>query len=749
MSNTRDTQAVLANLADRIHDALKGFMDSDYYLVDAPYIRNVGDHLIFAGEMEFFSRFPNCHCRGIHSLETFAFPEIRESDTVFIHGGGNLGDVWSSHLDFQERVVATYPRNRIVVFPQSAHFQSSDRLERTKSIFCAHEHLTICARDEASYQFLLRHFPANEVRLVPDMAFFVRQLPQGRSQVSPKAPTLLFARFDAERQEADLLVRYRQHVPCEVRDWPTIEQSCDGYRHLRKLIAEKHYQEADCYFKEEFHPQVIQQGVDFISAYARIVSMRLHGLILALLLGKTDVRYVDNSYGKIGSLCRSWLDGIAAVKELSAEDLPAKDDIPELTVVVAAHKRPETIRETLESVFRQRGVSFEVLVFNGVVGPDPVDDVVREFPEAIYVKDAKCLTLSAKHRRGIELARTPFMYMIDDDDCLTDRDFFSKAVVRLRMDSSLAFVSGGVTFQIYEEGCATPVSKVVPLANEGRLAGVDFFRGCQVLFPKPQSTCTTVFRVSSVVAGEALFECSDSSIFLKASLNGDVWFMPDIVADYRVWKASMTHGRGSDMAFKLNVLEQKLALYRQAKGIVADALGWWAETFKMNFRYFERSIGSAENREKLIQWGLAHSEGSVVIESFCLNCRAVQAGKPKRNADDVRKIAELERRVRELQEKSEKLRKTKVELWAQKQEAEKGRADLWARLQSAEKSRGELWTQTQELRKRLGALWSQKQASEKAKSDLYGQLLAKEAQRRQLEKVLERLSKIVKEGESE
>ena len=724
MMGAADVQTVLDGLSRRIHDELKDFMVADYWLVDAPYIRNVGDHLILAGERAFFAQFPACRCRGLHSLETFQFPEIREEETVFIHGGGNLGDVWPAHLDFQERIVAAYPRNRIVVLPQSAHFASEERLARTKEIWGGHGNLlTICARDEASYAFLTQHFPMNDVRLVPDMAFFVRDLPNPTPRQGSGHAALLFTRLDAERRETDLLVRYRQQVPCEVKDWPTIERESDEYLHLHELIASRKYQEADRYFRETFHPWVIRQGVDFMAAYGRIVTLRLHGLILALLLGKRDVRYVENSYGKIGSLCRTWLDGLPMVRALTPEDLPALDGRrPDLTVIVAAHRRPETLAGTLASIYRQQGLAYEVLVINGVEGIDSVDNVMREFPEAIYIKDARYLTLSAKHRHGIELARAPFVYMIDDDDCLTDVGFFAKAVDLLRADPTLAFVSGGVTFQIYEDGSTCPVAKRVPLAKEGRIAGVDFFRGCQILFSKPQSTCTTVFRVSSIVSGEALFECSDSSVFLKASLNGDAWFLPDIVADYRAWKSSMTYGRGSDMAFKLNVLEQKLALYREAEGKVPDALGWWAETFKMNFRYFERSIGSEEDREKLIRWGLSHTAGSLVIEAFCKGCRTASAAKSDAKSSskpkDAGRLAELAASVRDLQRRNGALWKEKADLRAQMQESLKNRQDLWVRLQAAEK----------------------------AKTALYTQLVDREAQRRRLEQVLARVSGIVQEG---
>jgi pyruvyl transferase EpsO len=53
-------------------------------------------------------------------------------------------------------------------------------------------------------------------------------------------------------------------------------------------------------------PLTSEYAIDFMSQYDEVYSTRLHGGILAMLLGK-KVHMIDNTYGKISSLYNTWL----------------------------------------------------------------------------------------------------------------------------------------------------------------------------------------------------------------------------------------------------------------------------------------------------------------------------------------------------------------------------------------------------------------------------------------------------------
>ena len=608
----------VCELRQRIDDQIASLVTSDYRIIAAPYIRNVGDHLIFQGEVDFLAQFKH-KCKGAHSVWTFNFPEIAKDEIIFIHGGGFIGDAWGGGtLRVLNRVITRYTDNPIIIFPQSVSFKSLEFLEETKRVWSRHRRLTVCARDQVSYDFLKDHFQQNSVLLVPDMALYADIKKWTSDEPVDERESLLFMRWDCEAKDKLSLVRLQQALCCEARDWPTITGSNAVYREMQRLKVEKKLEEADRFFLEKLHPHCLREGIRFLTPYRDIYTTRLHGLILSMLMNKPRITFIDNSYGKIGALYQTWLKDVEGISEVT-KDLQAlrfADEKPDITVILAAHKRPDTLRVALDSVYAQKGVKVEVIVVNGVEGPDPVDDIAHEYPSCIYIKDAAYLTLSSKHGLGLELASADMVHFLDDDDYLTDPLFFRKAIDVMRANSKLVFVSGGCDRRVEESDHNTYRMVANPNQVEGLVEGPEFFQGLQVTIKKP-IIAATVFRKAALVSGEPLFEVSDSSLFLKALLSGAAFVIPDKVAVYRVWPEQMTKGRGSDFAFKLNVVRQKEALYRQAVGKIADPLGWWSKTFQMNFNYFEKSFKSSEERCKFAEWGLAHAHGSAEMIAFC------------------------------------------------------------------------------------------------------------------------------------
>ena len=78
-------------LSKKISEVLTPLINRDYWLLEVPYYSNIGDTLIWQGERDFLAGLPH-KCRGMHSLESFAFPEIDKNDLILFQGGGNFGD---------------------------------------------------------------------------------------------------------------------------------------------------------------------------------------------------------------------------------------------------------------------------------------------------------------------------------------------------------------------------------------------------------------------------------------------------------------------------------------------------------------------------------------------------------------------------------------------------------------------------------------------------------------------------------
>ena len=89
-----------------------------------------------------------------------------------LHGGGNFGDLWRDMQEFRLKVIERYPENRIIIFPQSVHYENIFLIKEDARKMAMHEKMVICARDLSSYNILRENF-LNKILLLPDMAFCI------------------------------------------------------------------------------------------------------------------------------------------------------------------------------------------------------------------------------------------------------------------------------------------------------------------------------------------------------------------------------------------------------------------------------------------------------------------------------------------------------------------------------------------------------------------------------------------------
>ena len=52
--------------------------------------------------------------------------------TILLSGGGNFGDLYESHQEIREDVIANFPANRIIQLPQSISFHAGEALQSAR-----------------------------------------------------------------------------------------------------------------------------------------------------------------------------------------------------------------------------------------------------------------------------------------------------------------------------------------------------------------------------------------------------------------------------------------------------------------------------------------------------------------------------------------------------------------------------------------------------------------------------------------
>lgn len=314
-------QEKIAQLRAEIDRVLTPLITNDYVLLDVPYHGNIGDTLIWQGEEDFLSALPH-KCLGVHSCDSWWGNSLHHEAIILLHGGGNFGDLWRSAQEFRLKIIAQHQDHRIIMFPQSIWYDDKSLIQHDASIMARHPDLHLCARDRFSYDFLCRHFSANHIYLVPDMAFHIddsRLTPYRGKNTTKK---LYFRRLDKEIASGTP----KTIQGYEIHDWPTIEKTpmniqitrniMRGARLLKHLPLVSHYLRCvvDRKYRQSIKDDLIHQGFGLISQYNYVVTTRLHAMILSILLHK-PVRYIDNSYGKLSAYYSTWLTDSDAIQE--------------------------------------------------------------------------------------------------------------------------------------------------------------------------------------------------------------------------------------------------------------------------------------------------------------------------------------------------------------------------------------------------------------------------------------------------
>jgi len=167
-------------------------------IIDWPWHHNSGDSAIWLGqvallealgkEISYICGIDDCVKEDIDKALSHV---PMHSTAVLLHGGGNFGDLWTSHQILRNRIVTEMPDRKIRHFPQTFEFDldnPSGLLKTTIEVYNKHKDIEMVARDTESYEAMKAGFPGIEVRLTPDAAFFI-----GYDQNSPLTPPLMRA----------------------------------------------------------------------------------------------------------------------------------------------------------------------------------------------------------------------------------------------------------------------------------------------------------------------------------------------------------------------------------------------------------------------------------------------------------------------------------------------------------------------------------------------------------------------------
>lgn len=279
-------------------------------LVDFPRYRNVGDSAIWLGERRLLA---GIGAETVYTSDRLTFsPEaleksLPEGGAILLSGGGNFGDLWPDHQRFRERVVEAFPHRAVVQLPQSAWFGDARNLDRARSVVSRHPDMTLLWRDRRSLEFAREQFEAPSI-LCPDMAFGLGSLPRPGP---PEVDLVWLGRDDGEST-----LRPASDERLEFVDWALEGPGMARFLRMqgrlanfaRPGLARRNTGPVGRLvdlLSDSMARGNLDAGVQILSRGRVVVTDRLHGHILSVLLGIPHV-LLDTKQGKISSFVETW-----------------------------------------------------------------------------------------------------------------------------------------------------------------------------------------------------------------------------------------------------------------------------------------------------------------------------------------------------------------------------------------------------------------------------------------------------------
>lgn len=341
MKNT----SVAENIKETLHqDLAKIGQFDECVLLDYPAERNIGDHLIWLGEVFYLTDICKTKIKYASGISDFSAEEMEKQvgkAPIFLHGGGNLGDLWSlgnlwtDHQKFREYIISQYHDRPIIIMPQSVYFTNADNLERAANIFNSHPSLTLFIREQNSYEIALKYFSNCQVLKTTDIAFNLANTVYLKNHDIERESSILYhCRCDAELNKDFSSAPIFTLPKVITDDWITLQfnywEFCESTLNnlqltpsdvqissadLMQWILEQLQQTFDTHsvkLNSLYNPKMhrialgmMHCGIYQFKQHRIIFTNRLHGHIMCVLLSIPHI-FLANSYYKNESFYESW-----------------------------------------------------------------------------------------------------------------------------------------------------------------------------------------------------------------------------------------------------------------------------------------------------------------------------------------------------------------------------------------------------------------------------------------------------------
>ncbi|MFA0067594.1 polysaccharide pyruvyl transferase family protein [Vibrio breoganii] len=217
---------------------------------------------------------------------------IGKDDILTIVGGGNMTDIYQSIEDCRLEWVKSFPKHRIICFPQTIDFTDTKggakSFNKSKKVYESHENITMFAREKISYEIMKRKLNV-DVKLCPDIVLSLDKLYCD----SPREGILSCIREDGE----SVLGPFRNTL------LRSMEENFSG----EITFSDTHIGNINLSLSER--TKALDDIWRMFSKSEVVVTDRLHGMIFSVIT-KTPCVVLENSNHKIIQTYKNWLSNL-------------------------------------------------------------------------------------------------------------------------------------------------------------------------------------------------------------------------------------------------------------------------------------------------------------------------------------------------------------------------------------------------------------------------------------------------------
>lgn len=218
---------------------------------------------------------------------------ISKNDTVFIQGGGNMGDMYTWHENERCAAMELLPAKRFIIFPQTLSYSNdgSSLLKYTQRIYSSSKYEVILfAREHYSYDLMKQYYCNVHSMLVPDIVLSLGGDCIFKQQVDKQNKIILCLRNDIERNISDSVVS-------DIINFANKE---------RISIQKQDTYIDDMYIQPNERSKFISRIVKTFKSGSLVITDRLHGMVFSAIAGVPCV-VLGNVNHKVKGVYEDWL----------------------------------------------------------------------------------------------------------------------------------------------------------------------------------------------------------------------------------------------------------------------------------------------------------------------------------------------------------------------------------------------------------------------------------------------------------